>query len=129
MGNNTSQASKHKTPSLIITHMGDSKVPRTTSLKTIPLSLGAASLSCLAAEHNQIHDQESLNAWRTKALHTVDEFFEQKASHLRHEAHVSALLGQLRAIIDEEIPRQTNGYLMDNYQLQEIPPITNDMKE
>jgi hypothetical protein len=105
----------------MITRMLDPKAPRTASLPSIPLSLGAASLSCLAAEHNQIHDQESLDAWRTKALHTVDDLYEQKASHLRHEAHISALLGQLRAIINEEMPRHGSGYLADDHHIQTAP--------
>ncbi|CAF1406234.1 unnamed protein product [Rotaria sordida] len=118
MGNKSSHVLKTQKSSLIITHMDDSKVSRTTSLAAIPLSLSAASLSCLAAEHHQIHDQESLDTWRTKALHTIDDLYEQKASHLRHEAHVSALLGQLRAIINEEMPRHGNEYLMNNHHMQ-----------
>ncbi|CAF0890982.1 unnamed protein product [Rotaria sp. Silwood1] len=129
MGNKSSQVSKTGKPSLIITHMADSKVPRATSLPSIPLSLGAASLSCLAAEHHQIHDQESLDAWRTKALHTIDDLYEQKASYLRHEAHVSALLGQLRAIIDEEMPRHESGYFIDNHQVQQIQTNINNLRE
>jgi hypothetical protein len=62
-----------------------------------------------------------LDAWRTKALHTIDELYEQKASHLRHEAHLNALLGQLRAIIDEEKPYRGSGYLMDDHSIQKAP--------
>jgi hypothetical protein len=98
--------------------MVDPKAPRTGSVPSIPLTLGAASLSCLAAEHQQIHDQEALEAWRTKALHSIDDLYEQKASWLRHEAHMGALLGQLRAIIDEETPRYVNGYTVDDYRIQ-----------
>ncbi len=100
---------------MVITRLTDPKVPRTTSLPSIPLSLGAASLSCLAAEHHQIHDQESLDAWRNKALQTIDDLYEQKASHLRHTAHINALLGQLRAINDEEKPHQGNGHFIDDH--------------
>ncbi len=101
--------------------MVDSNAPITTSFLSIPLSLGAASLSCLAAEYHQIHDQESLDAWRTKALHTINDLHEQKASHLRHEAHINALLGQLRAVIDEEMPHHGSGYFMDDHPLQKAP--------
>jgi hypothetical protein len=109
--------------------MFDPKAPRTKSLPSIPLSLGTASLSCLAAEHHQIHDQESLDAWRTKALHAIDDLYEQKASYLRHEAHVNALLGQLRAIIDEENSHHGNGYFMDDHSVQHIQKASNGFKE
>lgn len=102
---------------------------RATSLPTIPLSLGTASLSCLAAEHHQIHNQESLDAWRTKALRAIDELYEQKSIQLKHETYVSALIGQLRAIINEEMPRHGNGCLIDNYHTQHAPPVTTDSKE
>jgi hypothetical protein len=118
MGNNPSQSSKKQ---LIVTRLVDPKAPRTGSLTSIPLLIGSASLSCLAAEHHQIHNEESLDAWRTKALHTIDDLYEQKASHLRHEANLNALLGQLRAIIDEEKPHRGSGYLMDDHSVQKTP--------
>ncbi len=105
--------------------MDDLKASKTIPASSFPLTLGAASLSCLAAEHYQIHDQESLDAWRTKALHTIDDIYEQKAASLRHEAHISALLGQLRAIIDEEIPHHGSGYFMDDQHVQQIHMSTN----
>lgn len=104
--------------SLIVTRLGDPKAARTTSLPSIPLSLGAASLSCLAAEHHQIHNEESLDAWRAKAIRTIDDLYEQKASYLRHEAHLNALLGQLRAIIDEDKQQHGSNYFLDDH-----PPV------
>lgn len=99
---------------MIVTRLTDSKSSKTGSLPSIPLSLGAASLSCLAAEHHQIHNEDSLNVWRTKAMQTIDDLCEQKASHIRHEAHLNALLGQLRAIIDEDKPRRASAYFLDD---------------
>jgi hypothetical protein len=113
----------------MVTRLIDRKAPRTKSLPSIPLSLGAASLSCLAAEHHQIHDQESLDAWRTKALHTVDDLYEQKALHIRHEAHVNALLTQLRAIIDEEKSHHGSGYLMDDHSIQSVQKAPDGFRE
>jgi len=101
--------------------MIDSKASKTKSLPSIPLSLGAASLSCLAAEHHQIHDQQSLDAWRTKALHTIDELYEQKTLDLKHDAHLNALLGPLKAIIDEEKSCRGNGYFIDDHPIQMAP--------
>ena len=98
--------------------MEDAQIQRIPSLSSIPSSLGAASLSCLAAEHRQIRDQQSLDAWRTKALHTIDELYEQKVSYIRHEAHTSVLLSQLRAIIDGEIPHHENGSLINEHHIQ-----------
>ena len=100
--------------SLIVTRLTDPKSSKTGSLPSIPLSLGGASLSCLAAEHHQIHNEESLDQWRTKALQTVDDLCEEKASHLRHEAHLNVLLGQIRALIDEEKPRRASAYFLDD---------------
>lgn len=78
-----------------------------TSFSSVPTSISAASLSCLAAEHCQIHDQEALDLWRSNALETIEDLYEQKAALLRHEAQMRAVLEQLRAIINEELPRHT----------------------
>lgn len=85
------------------------------SLSTIPLSFGAVSLSCLAAEHNQIHNQESLDNWRTKALHTIDELYDEKSTCFKQEANVQALLDQLKATIDKDKLHKKSGYLMDDH--------------
>ncbi|UJR21374.1 hypothetical protein I4U23_024466 [Adineta vaga] len=98
---------------------------RATSAPSYPLSAGAASLSCLAAEHYQIHDQDALDSWRIRALHTIDDLYGQKVTFLRHEAHVSALLGQLRAIINEELPRHGSGYFIDDQHVRQIHLPTN----
>ena len=103
----------------------DLKSARTASLPSIPTSLGAASLSCLAAEHHQIHDQLALDAWKTKAIGTVEDLYEQKASLLRHEAHMRALLGQLRAIIDEDLPRHESAYALDDNRVRHIAVTAN----
>ena len=103
----------------------DLKSARTASLPSIPTSLGAASLSCLAAEHHQIHDQQALDAWKTKAISTVDELYEQKASLLRHEEHMRALLAQLRAIIDEDLPRQETVYAVEDNRVRHIAVAAN----
>jgi len=57
-------------------------------------------------------------------MHSIDDLYEQKAFHLRHEAHVNALLTQLRAIIDEEKSHHGNGYVMDDHSIEHIqkPP-------
>lgn len=94
--------------------MDDAVSTKPTTITQYPISTGAASLSCLTAEYYQIHNQEALDTWRARALHTIDDLYEQKATFLRHEAHVSALLGQLRSIIDEESPRRGSGYFVDD---------------
>jgi hypothetical protein len=59
----------------------------------------------LAAEHHQVHDQLALDEWKGKALQIIGDLYEQKLSLLRHEAQMRAVLEQLRAIINEELPR------------------------
>jgi hypothetical protein len=108
--------------------MTDPKSPNAVSLSSIPLSFGTASLSCLAAEHHQIHDQESLDAWRTKAMLTIDDLYEHKAIYLKQEAHVNALLGQIRAVINEEMPRHASVYFADD-QMQNIQSASNHYTE
>jgi hypothetical protein len=112
-------------PSLLVTRMIDQKAPNAVSLSSIPLSFGTASLSCLAAEHHQIHDQDSLDAWRTKAMQTIDDLYEQKAIHLKQEAHVNALLGQIRAVINDEMPRHASVYFGDDNQVQNMQMANN----
>lgn len=112
---------------MIVTRLTDPKSSRTASLPSIPLSIGSASLSCLAAEHHQVHNEESLDQWRTKAIQTIDGLYEEKVSHLRHEAHLNALLGQLRAIIDEEKPRRASGYFLDDH--QSMPKTPNSFRQ
>ena len=110
--------------------MDDAVGTKSTSMAQYPISTGAASLSCLTAEYYQIHNQKALDTWRARALHTIDDLYEQKATFLRHEAHVSALLGQLRAIIDEESsPRHGSGYFIDNQHVRQVHIPANNSEE
>ena len=40
-------------------------------------------------------------------METIQDLYEQRAALLRHEAQMRAVLEQLRAIINEELPRHT----------------------
>ena len=89
--------------------------PKTVSLSSISNSITAASLSCLAAEYHQVRDQNALDTWKIRASQTIGDLYEQRASLLRHEEQMKAVLEQLRAIINEELPRQP---MLDNARLR-----------
>ncbi|CAF1018139.1 unnamed protein product [Adineta steineri] len=120
MGNKPLQTYRKKEPSLRGTYRADSEVVKVTSSPSFSLASGTATFSCLAAEHHQIHDQETLDHWRAKALQTIDDLYEQKASFLRREAHVRTLVGQLRAFMDDELPRHGSGYFVDDQHVQQL---------
>ena len=84
----------------------------------MPAAISTASLSCIAGEFHQIHNQETLEIWRTKAVQAVDDLCAQKTAYLRHEAHLNSVLGQLLALIHEDQPIYGSTFVFDE-KLQE----------